>query len=241
MDDYEQLREGWGNMKGGIQALSKAMGRSVDALKIKANKLKLGPWLDASEYVTLNQLFLAVSGPETSVAYCYTRWKRLGLPLVKRTGIACKWEMVRIRDFWNWAKQNQNELDFSRFDENALGLEPTWAKEKRNRDRQNRRLVLPKKTPWSHHEDALLKLKCEHGATWDEIENAFQRSGGAIRRRIYDLNLQKRVRSTSWSSEDLEKLLQMREAGYSIDYIAKVLVRTSHSIRGKLHSLEMEQ
>ena len=104
-------------MKGGIPALAAAMGRSVSSIKIRATKMHLGPWLNASEFVTLNMLFRVLLGGRESCSYMYIRLLKLGLPTMKRRNQTTQFQMVRIEDFWKWAEAHQRELDFSDFEE----------------------------------------------------------------------------------------------------------------------------
>lgn len=247
--DEEALREGWGRLKGGIPALARKLGRSVNALKVRATRLGLGPWLDAGEWISVNQLIGIVTGvPNSGYNYTLYRWRRMDCPISDRRVIDSKWRMVRIEDFWPWAQAHQRELDFSRFEEGALGVEPEWAREKRIVDQRNRALTYSHNTPWSPREDALLRHLCERGATWAELDSRFHRTGNAIRRRIYDLDLPLPLdagrrglgKEKPWRPEELDTLRRMTDEGYSIDWIARQLGRTSQSVRGKREALAGE-
>lgn len=243
--ETEALREGWGQLKGGIPALARKLGRSVNALKIRAQRLGLGPWLDAGEWISVNQLIGIVTGVNSGYSYTLMRWRRMGLPVSERRTVSSKWRMVRIEAFWPWAEAHRRELDFSRFEEGALGVEPSWAREKRKVDQANRALVYPHNTPWSPQEDALLRHLCERGTDWAELDSRFRRTGGAIRRRIYDLGLPRPAdmgrrglgMERPWRPEELETLRRMTDAGHSIDAIARKLGRTSQSVRGKREAI----
>lgn len=235
------LCESWGQLRGGIPALARKLSRSVEAVKVRAQRLKLGPWREGDVYVSLYTLVSAVTGLASGGGYSYTamRWEKLGLPVRRRRTVRRTWRMVRIDDFWRWAEGCQENLDFALFEENLLGKEPDWAKEKRLKDRYNRACG-QRYLRWSPHEDAVLQAMLRQGATWAELEKVFQHSGGAIRRRIYDLNLplprsmRGHGRETPWDPDELALLSELREQGYGIDAIAQKLGRTSQSVRGKL-------
>lgn len=53
--EIEYLSEQWGTKS--ILAISKKLGRSPNAIKLKAYKLKLGSFLDSGDYVSLNQIY----------------------------------------------------------------------------------------------------------------------------------------------------------------------------------------
>lgn len=236
-EDCDKLRDGWGQMRGGIPELAASMGRSVNSLKVKACKLHLGPWLNAGEYVTLNMLITIIHGyDKRGGAYYYPKWIRLGLPVHKRKNNDTSFKMVKIEEFWKWAEKHQRDLDFAHFEENSLGLEPEWVKRKRKRDRENKYITMPRKCKWSIHEDELLRQMCNRGTTWIELDAAFQRSSDAIRRRIYDLGLTppKRCKHVAWSENDMNIAAELRREGYSIEWIAKRMGRSTQSVRGKL-------
>ena len=56
-EEIEYLKEKWGNVSIPIQ--SKKLNRSVNAVKLKAVRLNLGPMLENGAYETLNQLAIA--------------------------------------------------------------------------------------------------------------------------------------------------------------------------------------
>lgn len=236
------LKERWGLYKGGVPGLAKTLGRSENAIRVRATHLKLGPWLDGNEWITFNQLRQVVNGGAVTGKYGYDRlrWTRMGLPLQKRVCIRCRWLCVRITDFWNWAYHHQRELDFSRFEENALGLEPNWAKEKRKVDVKNRMLIQPKKQRWTDDEIHHLRCLLENGATYTDLERELQRSAGAIRRKIYDLYLPrpKRSRCVPWPDEDNRQLVDLIERGYSVEYCARHFDRSPEAVRGRIDFLK---
>lgn len=237
-DDIEQLREGWG-CHGGLPKLASEMGRSVNALKVKATRLGLGPWLDGQDYITLHQLIrLLKGGPRPDSGYAYTRMRleRMGLRIRrKRVWNGC-FLVVDIDDFWACAGEHRGALDFSRLEEGILGREPDWVKEKRRQDILNSRPICPKNTPWSPQEDIALRQAIAAGATYADLLGTLCRTSGAIRRRIHDLGLPKPARAAiqPWSEADLERLMRLRAAGWSGDRIARELGRSPEAVRGKL-------
>ena len=57
-EEIEYLSENWGSKA--IPKIAGELDRSVNAVKLKAQKLCLGAWLDAGDYVSLNQLMKAL-------------------------------------------------------------------------------------------------------------------------------------------------------------------------------------
>ena len=54
------LMEKWGQAS--IPAIAKKLERTIGAVKLRASRLRLGPVLMGGDYVTLNQLLVAVTG-----------------------------------------------------------------------------------------------------------------------------------------------------------------------------------
>lgn len=211
------------------------------AVKLRAGRLKLGPYIEGGELVSFNVLCNIVMG-ETVKGYSYTleRFQRLGLPIKMVRVQQCQFRMVNVCTFWGWAYKHQSDLDFSRFEENALGAEPEWVKQKRKVDIENRRQLLPKKCAWSKDEEERLCWLIEHGATYADIEADLRRSSAAIRRKIYDLYLPhpKRCKQAPWNESELQQLVHMADQGYNHEYIASALHRSGQSVRGKIEFLK---
>ena len=169
------------------------------------------------------------------------RWEEHGLHVHKIRVQRCLWKQVDIEEFWEWAEKNQDILDFSRFDENALGMEPKWVKQKRKIDQRNRTMMTPKKCRWSPQEDALLIALCESGdKTHEDLQRVFQRTSSSIRRRIYDLALPRPLKSQTkkWTQNDMRQLVHMTESGYGHDWIAKTMNRSAQAVRGKIEWID---
>ena len=237
-DDDERLCELWG-CSGGIPRIANTLGRSELAIKMRAQRLKLGPYRNGSDLVSLLQIAKVIVGLKgsKSVAYTMRRWEECGLPIHKTRVQSNTWKQVDIDEFWEWAEANKDILDFSRFEEDSLGIEPTWVKQKRKIDQQNRTTSTPKKCRWSPQEDALLVMLCESGKhTHEDLQKIFQRTSSSIRRRIYDLALPRPPKGLpkKWREEDMRQLVAMIETGYGHDWIAKTMNRSAQAVRGKI-------
>jgi hypothetical protein len=70
-EELDYLQENWGVRSKG--SMAQYLNRSVNAINLKAQRLSLGAFLDSGDYVTLNQLFLALN--QTTVhKYISTSW-----------------------------------------------------------------------------------------------------------------------------------------------------------------------
>lgn len=107
----------------------------------------------------------------------------------KRTPIANEthkpWFIV-ADDFWKWAENNKQRLNFSRFEHGDFINEPPWVEEERKK-----RVKLPKtKTLWTEEEDALAWKLYYTGHTQKEIAQILKRSLNGVEKRIKRLREQ---------------------------------------------------
>ena len=79
-EDEAYLQDKWGTIS--IPAIAKNLGRSVNAIKVRAQRLGLGAVLMSGDYITLNQLLFAVKGTNAGGNYTMKSWvKNRGLPV----------------------------------------------------------------------------------------------------------------------------------------------------------------
>lgn len=71
-EEEDYLMEKWGQIS--VPAIAKKLNRTTNAVKVRAQRLGLGAVLMAGEYVTLNQLLLAVTGGRSSYGYKMKSW-----------------------------------------------------------------------------------------------------------------------------------------------------------------------
>jgi hypothetical protein len=237
-EEYDYLQDKWGTVS--LKTIAKKLGRSENAVLIKVGKLGLGPFLENGEYVTFNQLLHAL-GIRGSYNYKNISWiQNRGFPIQTKKVRNSSFRVVRLEDWWKWAEENQNFLDFSRFEENALGIEPDWVKEKRKKDFELRQQY--KRTPWTSIEDKQLeRLINQYKYTYAEISKMMRRTEGAIQRRCNDLGLKGRPLRESphskWEDWQLKKLDELIDGGVSYEHMSEVIGKSVKAIRGKVYCL----
>jgi len=239
--ELEFLREHWGITP--LKGLARRLGRSENAVIIKVTRLELGAFLESGDYLTLNQLYAALGISNGSSTYHKTSWiKKRGLPVRYKTVKKCKFQIIKLADFWRWAEQNQDILDFSRFEPLSLGKEPGWVEQKRRFDNMKSSRV--KQTPWTAYEDKLLQEKLKlYRYTAAEIARDLHRSEGAVIRRISELGIMYRPlrnssHGTPWTADELEVLHEKIVPGSNYTALAVYLPRHSEkAIRGRVYRL----
>lgn len=233
-EEKDYLREAWGVKS--MTAIMQHLGRSKNAIMVMRQRLKLGPFLDNGEYVTLNQFYHAI-GKGGSYSYTTERWVRNGFPLKHKKLDTKVCKVVYIEDFWKWAEQHREMIDFYAIPPLALGKEPDWVAEARKASYANQK----KTTPWTTAEDQqLIDMLKTYRYHLDEIAHILGRSEGAVKRRMHDINIPYRPlrrESKPWSDEEVKKLLQLRATGYDWDAIGQKLNRSGCSCRGKYEML----
>lgn len=92
-EEEDYLMEKWGQIS--VPAIAKKLNRTTNAIKVRAQRLGLGAVLMACEYVTLNQLLLAVTGGSSSYGYKMKSWvENRGLPVHTKKVDRCSFRVV---------------------------------------------------------------------------------------------------------------------------------------------------
>lgn len=227
-EELEYLNENWG--KKTIPSIAKHLGRSVNAVKVKAQHEKLTRHIHRSDRVTFNQFCIAIGKP-----YSWTkdRYVRLGFPIHYQASIEKRYAMVDIDEFWKWAEAHKDDVDFSKIEKGILGKEPEWVKEARHASY----LKCKKRTPWTKSEDEhLIQLLKSYRYTYPEIARILNRTEGAVKRRLHDLGTKYRPVKRDvkmWTDEEIDTMLELRVKGYGWDTVAEKLGRSAQSCRGK--------
>ncbi len=234
IEDISYLEGNWGRVS--IPTIAAHLERTINAVKLKANRIGLSRHIHSGSLITLNQFCEAI-GKKTSYSWIKDRWVRLGLPVQYRKTIKKKYAMIDIEDFWKWAEHHKDVVDFS-FEENILGKEPSWVKEARRASY----LAKMNTKPWTLADDNKLKYMLnQYRYTYDDVCRELNRSEGAIKRRMVTLGLKQRpIRhyAKHWQDDETEMLLSMKEAGHCFEEIGRRLKRSGSAVRGKYERLQ---
>ena len=238
-DEIEYMEDKWGAIS--IPAIAKHLNRSVNAVKIKAYSIGLRRHLHSGDYITLNQLCVAL-GLGQSYTERYNAWKCRGMPVKYKKVVNNSFRVIYIKDFWKWAERNKMVIDFSKVERHILGPEPFWVEYKRAADIAARKY---KKTPWTEDEDArFIKMLNAYKYSYREISIVLKRTEGALVRRMKDLGLKQRpVKANNhnpWTPEEERILVDMYYKGYVSEIIAEKIPRSAKAISGKIERMVKE-
>lgn len=237
-EDVEYLTEKWGNVS--IPSLAKKLNRSVNAVKLKAGRLNLGPMLENGAYVTLNQLAIALTGGNFS-SYCKKSWiENRGMPVHSKKVIKNTFKIVYLDEFWKWAEKNRSFLDFSKMEPLTLGKEPAWVNEQRKKDYKSN--ALQRKDRWTPYEDDKLRyLLKQQKYGYAEVAEILYRSEGAIQRRCMDLGIRERpvkadIGGNLWTDDMYCIITKGIKNGDSYSLIANRIGKSEKAVRGKVYN-----
>ena len=242
-EEEEYLLENWGTIS--VKSIAKKLGRSENAIVVRKNRLGLGAFLESGEYITWNQLQIALGYGLSGSGYKTISWIRnRNFPIHTKRVKDNVFKVVYLNEWWKWAEKNKDFLDFSKFEENVLGVEPDWVKEKRKRDvEKNSKYIM---APWTAVDDSRLEfLLKKQKYTYRELSIMIRRTEGAIQRRICDLGLKDRpVKADNhirWTEQDFEMLGEMIKAGYDYEHMSEILGKSSKAIRGRVYSMYLTE
>lgn len=241
-EETEYLCEKWGTLS--VKTIAANLGRSENAITVRKNRLGLGAFLENGEYITWNQLHIAL-GLGSSNGYKMISWvQNRDFPLHNKRVNNNTFKIVYLEEWWKWADKNRDLIDFSKFEKNVLGKEPAWVKEKRRHDIEKKRKYIT--TPWTKAEDdRLVFLVAKQRYTYDELSRMLRRTNGAIQRRLCDLNVKERPvktdNHTRWTDEEFLRLGELIKAGYGYDLMAEELGKSSKAIRGRTYQMYLTE
>ena len=240
--EEEYLIENWGTLS--VGTIAKNLNRSENAVVVRKCRLGLGSFLESGEYITWNQLHIAL-GIGTADVYKMISWVRnRGFPIHTKRVNNNSFKVVYLDEWWVWAEKNMDFLDFSKFDENLLGKEPQWVKEKRRHDVEKKHKYIM--TPWTKTEDEkLLFLVAKQNYTYDDLSKILRRTNGAIQKRLCYLGVKDRPikadNHTRWTDYDLYRLGELIKSGYGYDLIAEEIGKSSKACRGRVYQMYLTE
>ena len=240
--EEEYLIENWGTLS--VGTIAKNLNRSENAVVVRKCRLGLGSFLESGEYITWNQLHIAL-GIGTADVYKMISWVRnRGFPIHTKRVNNNSFKVVYLDEWWVWAEKNRDFLDFSKFEENLLGKEPQWVKEKRRHEVEKKHKYIT--TPWTKTEDEkLLFLVAKQNYTYDDLSKILRRTNGAIQKRLCYLGVKDRPikvdNHTRWTDYDLYRLGELIKSGYGYDLIAEEIGKSSKACRGRVYQMYLTE
>ncbi|MCI8575816.1 MAG: helix-turn-helix domain-containing protein [Bacilli bacterium] len=209
VEEKLELKELWGTMS--FKSIAKRLNRTEDAIRQKGYKMNLGNPFAA------NGLYLKISDVSRELDVDQLRIRRSWIAKgLKVHAVKFKEKSIlgiKIDELFSFLEVNQDLFDASKLEENILGEEPKWLKEKRKRDYQNP--PIKKFRRWTDEERCILRLLLAQGKTHAEIGKRLNRKTKSVSDEIQKQNL---TLSIIWQPDEEDVLKANFESGFAMSY-----------------------
>lgn len=228
-EEIDVLKENYGIEP--IELICTITGRTENAVNSKACKLGL-TMKEAGESFTVTDFCSVTNISRTTVEY----WIReCGFPAKKLKHRSKKYRKIKSHLFWKWAELNKHRIQWNEFPKYCLGVEPKWVEDARKVTAEK----ITKRRPWSSWEiNELEYLLKQEKYTYPELSEKLNRTHGAIKRKIYDLQLPWPIylpkHTEKYTVDEIESAVEMYKYGHPLAAIAKKLNRSELGLRSKL-------
>lgn len=176
-EDINYLKENIGHRR--ISDIANKLERTEQAILLKSKRLGFGETRSISGRVTCGELARILRVDRNTVM----GWvKNAGLPAVQKvTALKKRYILISSEEFWEWAKNNREKIDFRSLERNSYPPEPNWVE----RERQNPSYVERKYQYWTTNEDLRLATLIDQGLSYQEIACIMNRSQYSVERRYH--------------------------------------------------------
>lgn len=175
-EELKILENMWG--RSSLNKIAKRLNRTENAVKIKARRM-FGNKAEHKGLYTGADLARAI-GVESKTINYYIK-KGLKYRKVDRLNL------IRIEDFWEFAKEHKTLIKFYKFSEIDIPNEPKWVDIVRKKQSMYNKANRCKK--WTNYQDILLTNMVKKGMTTKQIAKEIQRTEEAVKARRQTLNL----------------------------------------------------
>lgn len=178
------LRDHIGNTK--ISTIAKNLDRSETAVILKMKRLGIAKTKEHTGLMTSGELARILDVDRTTIR----GWiERHGLPIKRKvTRIEKTFSFVDNEEFWMWAKEHKDKVNFSKIERNSIPPEPEWVDSLRF---DNKHYQKKSYKQWTTKEDMRLKELQNKGLTKREIAKELGRTVVSVERRTSRLNSEK--------------------------------------------------
>lgn len=238
-EETNYLLNAWGKVS--IPTIARNLGRTIFAITNRATKLGLGRHLHSGDYITLNQLVNSIS---VNIGNTHKTRQLLenGIPYKTKKSQKKAFRIIYIKDFWQWAENHKDIIDFAKLEENSLGKEPEWVKEIREINLTAKKY---KNGTWTEEEhNILLSMLDANCYGYKDISTKLMRTEGAIKQYINKNKIGKKPvnnksNAIAWTEDETNLLIDMYKKGYKPELIAEKLPnRSAMSVKGKIEKLQ---
>jgi len=172
-EEIDFLKDNVGKLK--ITTMSRKLNRTEESIKNKLKRLGISNTKAQTGYLTTYELAKLVQKDATTVRAWITKH---GLQSTKKTTRCSRqFYFIHPEDFWKWAKDNREKIDFSKIEPHTIIPEPSWVEKERKFENPTSYKV------WSIKEENQLKVLVMEGYTLNEVANKLDRSLISVKRK----------------------------------------------------------
>lgn len=178
-EEINFLKDNVGNMK--IATISKKLNRSEQSIQNKLKRLGISNTKAQTGYLTTYQLAKLVQKDATTIRGWITRH---GLKSTKKTTHSSRqFHFIHPEDFWKWASENKEKVDFSKIEPQTIIPEPSWVEKERTKENPISYKI------WSIKEEKKLKMMLTEGYSIKEVAGKLDRSIISVQRKYERLEI----------------------------------------------------
>jgi len=169
-EEEEYIERNFGHVT--LKSMAKRLGRTIRSIEGKAHRMGLSSSFEGSGKITAAELARLV-GRDPKVVY---RWIRLGLPASTKSLITGshknpRYILIDSEDFWTFAEQHKDQIDFLLIERNTILPEPEWVEVER---RKQLCFPIQKKKRWTPREEKRIwEMYYVEGKLQKEIAEVF--------------------------------------------------------------------
>lgn len=183
VEEIEFIKENLGYMK--VSTIAKKLERTEASVTVKMKRLGFSNTKSFCGQLTMHELatLLKVDGKSVKL------WiENHGLPFTKRaTRATKKFYFINPVDFWQWAYDNKDRIDFSKIERQCIIPEPDWVEQERLTQKE----IIYKH--WTTNEITVMLNLIKGGKTFRDIGENLNRSPISIRRKYQRLTEREKV------------------------------------------------
>ncbi len=221
-EEEKKLKKLWGTCK--IEKIAKEMKRTVFSLKVKAIRMGLGAMiLNNTDIVLISDISEILNVSEDIIR---NTWIKKGLK-IDSVSVSNKksYKGVTLENLMKFLKNNQEIWDSKNLEENSLGLEPKWLKEKRKTDKDK---VYKTYSFWTEEEKSTARFLIQKRKSYEYIATKVNHTPSAVaiflRNEGYVYLL-----SNFWSAKEI-RFVRENMYHFTTEEIAVQLKRSINSI-----------
>lgn len=214
--------------------IAKALNREPTSIEWRRKKLGLCEPKEADGLITINYLAECLDIDNKII----NKWNKKHELKVRFKNIAFNKKISRIKtsDFWKWAETHKELINWEKFKEDNLGVEPNWVKE----TRKNHKTPKKRYAGWTAKEMELLKSYYKLGIPVDIIAKNLDRTVSSIYARANIEEIKRTEPTINWTNEKKEKLNKLLSEGLTMPQIAEKMDKTLRSVQNAKFRYKIE-